>query len=408
MEKLGIYTLFTGKFIKNFNNYINNINNLKTNFKIELHIITDNIDFFKNQNIINQNINLNIHYSDNFNDKILSICKYNLYLKYLSNENYILLCDSNVEVLNIDNVDFEKINIDSKYHEKFILGSNELINDLLKNITNSINVDFCYRNVYSDLIYINGYIDKNPEKINFVLDIINVFNRRKQMAIYYIATGKYNTAFDGFIKNIEEFYPDCDKTIILMSDQLRDYDGKIINGCKIEFHEICGYPWPIVTLFKMDYILQYKGDYDYCCYCNADLVFNENFNKYENVDLTKLTCTKHNWMDDNFTALPLADDMPNSTSYIGDRIYNYVNGGFFIGKADIFYKMCQDIIIMHNIDLDNNIIPKWHDETYLNKWCILNPQLVKNEKRILVPCTPNEECPFYIDYKACEKPKFGE
>ena len=415
MKTLGIYVLFVGKYINNFNRFITSIDKLNSNYKITLNIITDKIDYSKKLISQYRNININIFYTDNLTSKIINICKYNIINKYFDETfDYYLLCDSNIEILSLDNLDQNKLNMNNIYKEKFIFGSLQNIRYFLDYITNKVNWALLFRNINDDIFYIDDFINSdyfknNNLEINYIDNKnFNVFIRKKTLGIYYIATGKYNNGFLGFMKNIEYFYPDCDKTIILLSDNLSEYDGKIFNGCKIEYHEICGNSWPIVTLYKMHYILKYKGDYDYCCYCNADVVFNKDFKKYENIDLTRFTASKHNWMNDNFQALPLKDDNPNSTSYIGDHIYDYANGCFFIGESTVFYRMCEDVNNMLDIDLKNNIIPRWHDETYLNKWCFTHKDLAQTNIRLIFPCNPNEEGPCYLDYDAVKKPKFGE
>jgi hypothetical protein len=45
---------------------------------------------------------------------------------------------------------------------------------------------------------------------------------------------------------------------------------------------------------------------------------------------------------------------------------------FFGGKAEIVYKMCEDVSKWTESDLKRFIIPKWHDESYLNKWQTMN------------------------------------
>lgn len=45
--------------------------------------------------------------------------------------------------------------------------------------------------------------------------------------------------------------------------------------------------------------------------------------------------------------------------------------------------MCEDISLMVEKDLKKNIIPQWHDESYLNKWRILNNNLVSYQLKKL-------------------------
>ena len=403
MKTLSLYTIITNKYKYNIDILSKSINNLKEYFNIELNILTDSEDFFKKYC---NNIN-NIYHIDLLDKKIFKTCKYNLYLKYIkTNSDYICLCDSNVEILTLNNINFDNINLYK--NGKLIISNSNNIDNFLKKFTFKINWDLVCGKIFDDKYYINDYITENPN-INMIDDInIKIYDNIKTLGIYYIATGKYNIGFKNFIKNLDKFYSNFKKTIILLSDNLSEYDGKIINDCFIEYHEICGNPWPIITLFKMYYILKYKGDYDYICYCNADLEYNENFKKYENIDLTRFTATKHNWMDDNFQALPLKDDNPKSTSYIGDHKYTYVNGGFFISDATIGYKMCEDVVNMMKTDIENGIIPRWHDETYLNKWCFTHKDLAQTDIRLLFPLYPNEEGPFVLNFNLIKKSKVGE
>lgn len=401
MKTLSIYTIISKKYKYNIEFILNSINNLKNNFNVKLHIITNDEDFFNDY--INDD-NIQVHYF-NILYKIFKTCKYHIYMKHvLDDSDYICLCDSNVEINSLNTIDKDKLNFYE--NEKCVIGNYNNINKFLNDITVKINWDLVYWSVFNDKYYIDYYKSNNDNFIN-ITDGIEIKENIKTLGIYYIATGCYNVGFKNFIKNINLFYPQFKKTIILLSDELSSYDNTIVNDCKIEYHKINNYPWPIITLFKMYYILKYRGEYDYICYCNADLEFNKNFNKYENIDLTRFTATKHNWIDDNFEALPLSNDNPKSSAYIGDHIYNYVNGGFFISEANIGYKMCEDVINMLNTDINNGVLPTWHDESYLNKWCFTNKDLAQTEKRILFPCFPKNDGPFYINYDTIKKPKYG-
>ena len=231
--------------------------------------------------------------------------------------------------------------------------------------------------------------------------------KQKTLGIYYIATNVYINGFESFIENIYNFFPDYKKTIIVLSDSLKHYNNKHINGIKIKVKNITHFPWPTITLFKHFLIKENLENFDYICYCNADLHYNDDFNLYDKLDMNKLIVSKHYKLDNNFDALPLNEDNPNSKSYIGNNKYTYVNGGFFIGPNLIVKKLCEDITNWVTLDLMLGIIPRWHDETYLNKWCFINQNLIQNNIRLLSEYdTLDNTKMFLLNNFLIKKPKY--
>ena len=62
---------------------------------------------------------------------------------------------------------------------------------------------------------------------------------------------------------------------------------------------------------------------------------------------------------------------PKSTAYIpyGEGKY-YVMGALNGGISNIYLKMCEELSRNIQIDLKNNIIALWHDESHLNKYIV--------------------------------------
>ena len=211
----------------------------------------------------------------------------------------------------------------------------------------------------------------------------------KTLGIYYLATDTYCFGFPRFISTLKSFMPELDKTVLILSDGLSEYDGKIINGIKCKLCRIDHYPWPIITLFKMYNINRFRGNYDYVMYCDSSLDFYESsavdFNYW--LESNKIILTRHAMSDFDklndgsfFNTYP----KPNSASYIDPRVdFTYVQAGFFFGPSKLVYKMCSEITEMVRKDLAGGLIPKWHDETYLNRWQINNHNLVDNTKKIV-------------------------
>lgn len=210
-------------------------------------------------------------------------------------------------------------------------------------------------------------------KLNYKYNTYNIQN--KHIGIYYISTGVYNKSFSNFLLSIKNFFPGIKKTIILLSDQLSEYDNyeDNLNNIYINYKYLKHQPWPLITLFKMNTILENKGSYDYAFYFNANSILLES--DYSWFDPNKLILSYHkDWFGNNCnTSKFLAPylDNPNSVSYIGTTNYIYVQGAFFGGNSKLVYEMCESVAEMVQEDLINNIIPRWHDETYLNKYAYI-------------------------------------
>jgi hypothetical protein len=193
------------------------------------------------------------------------------------------------------------------------------------------------------------------------------------VGIYYIATGSYKVYLDGFIKSLENFRIGEYKEVILLIDELIDTTRYTI---PIKQFLVSDAPWPIVALLKMWYIYKYRGDYDEIYYFNANAQIITDLPLCDN----KLLLTRHTHSHKNIDGhdfLNPNEDNPKSLSYIGLHEYQYVQAGFFGGKAEIVYKMCEEVSKWVESDLKRGIIPKWHDESYFNKWQTMNKNLCK-------------------------------
>ena len=180
--------------------------------------------------------------------------------------------------------------------------------------------------------------------------------------------------FVHFNKNLGSFYPDFRKTVIILSDGLEEYDNVVEGNIIYKTYHIDHFPWPIIALFKMKYIYDHRIDCDYVCYFNGNLQYNLNYDTSLNkIDLSKLNVSRHVGSNPNseYDNKLFTNIDQKSQAYI-EHNYKYIHSGLFIGPSNIVYEMCKDVYNMCEIDLMKNIIPRYHDESYLNKWVQLN------------------------------------
>lgn len=193
-----------------------------------------------------------------------------------------------------------------------------------------------------------------------------------KVAVYYIATGDYKKLFPEFLDSLQNFFPEWDKVVKVISDGLEKYADYEKGRVKVELcPRINDYPWPVVTLYKMWHVVQnYDETCDYACFMNGNATIYPH--AIDVFDLDKITVSYHSF---NAKARPYdpwkyINLNPESSAYLENETYEYVQGGFFFGKNDAIHEMCRDITRMVFRDTNRSIIAQWHDESYLNKWCV--------------------------------------
>ena len=219
------------------------------------------------------------------------------------------------------------------------------------------------------------------------------------VALLIIATNKYVCFVDPLIQSADQYFlKNCNVTYCIFTDQRPAVNTKrLFNYLHIE-HE----PWPNPTLKRYDYINQYKdilSSFDYLFYCDADMKFVDTVG--EEI-LSDLVGTLHPAFWNQHKCVYTYDRNPKSKAYMqnctGDKYYA---GGFNGGKSTLFLRMAEQIKDWRTIDAANDVIPLWHDESYLNKYLWL-----KKPTKILSPeyCYPeNWNLPFFKKLIALDK-----
>lgn len=213
--------------------------------------------------------------------------------------------------------------------------------------------------------------------------------------------------FEHFKKNLKYLYPEFDKTVVILSDGLTEWDGIVEDNINYKVYHIDHFCWPIIALFKMKYILDHKIDCDYACYFNGDIELNPDFDWNtinDFIDLSKFNGMRHFHLENENLIMDgfmfdkrgrFYSTIENSVSFIEDG-YTYTQSCFFIGTAGIVFKMCEDVSRMIEIDLKQNIIPNYHDESYLNRWIIDNKEVCADLKRFIDKYNINPNFPFIM------------
>ena len=193
-------------------------------------------------------------------------------------------------------------------------------------------------------------------------------------------------------------------TIIVFTDQKNYIDSlsKSFKRIKIQTIEIESLKWPEATLFRYRYYkkVNFELTSEYFMHLDADmLVVNNSIDSVSNLlSINEMAFVHHPgyWRPSNrkkillylknpmyifkdllilikFGGLGTWCRNPNSLAFVMRKERrDYFCGGVWLGGADIFKKFVEDLSLMVDIDKSKNIMPTWHDESYLNKWASEN------------------------------------
>jgi histo-blood group ABO system transferase len=188
------------------------------------------------------------------------------------------------------------------------------------------------------------------------------------IGILLISTWKYNKFINDTISGIRKyFFKKSNVKIFLHTDSSDKHDADIIIP---HSHQ----PWPFITLNRFNTFHTNQDIYntDYIFYLDIDTKI---INDVDENILSDFTAVAHHW---HIHSRGTPETNPSSTAFI-DRSEPliYVCGGFFGGTKTRFIQVAELLDNNIKIDLTNNIIAVWHDESHLNRYCASNKDSIK-------------------------------
>jgi histo-blood group ABO system transferase len=189
-----------------------------------------------------------------------------------------------------------------------------------------------------------------------------------KIGLLIIATGKYNKFVAPLLKSANKhFLNNHQVTFYVFTD-----DQNILNQKKDNMISLYKEhrPWPFPTLSRYSEFCKYReilSKEDYLFYCDADMLF---VSGVSDEVLEDSVATIHpGYRGGRGTP----ETRKESTAYISpNEGVIYYAGGFNGGAAEVFLAMSEIISKNISIDMENNIIAIWHDESHMNRYFVNN------------------------------------
>jgi Glycosyltransferase family 6. len=191
-------------------------------------------------------------------------------------------------------------------------------------------------------------------------------NRIYNVGLLIVATGKYITFVPPLIESANKYFCKNHKvTYFVFTDGILPVADNIV---KIEQKRL---GWPHDTMMRLSMYAKQKDlldKMDYLFATDADMRFVDTVG---DEILSERVGTLH----PGFVGKKATYETNNkSTAHVASHEGKYYfAGGFNGGSAKEFLKMAETIANNVEIDLKNNVIAVWHDESHLNRYFIDNP-----------------------------------
>lgn len=197
-----------------------------------------------------------------------------------------------------------------------------------------------------------------------------------KISICFIGTSKYINFLPNYYENVHKYFlPGVEKQFLVFTDG----EGNFPNDIKIFPQEHLD--WPFITLKRFEFIQRaekYINDSDLFVFLDADALVVDKISEDEFLFDKPFFGVHHPC---HFLQMPPHNKFPgafetdkNSIACINsnDNLSVYYQGCFWGGKSPKIMEMINELSNRVNIDLENNVIAKWHDESHLNKFFIEN------------------------------------
>jgi hypothetical protein len=198
----------------------------------------------------------------------------------------------------------------------------------------------------------------------------------KKVTLNLIATNNYTIFLGDMIESARSmFVNDCELIFIVYTNSDMVFDSEDIKKIHINNE-----PWPMPTLKRFHYFLSAKKEIlesDFSFYIDVDSIFRRPLALSSIIGKdTGLVGTLHPGfvLIETWNPLGTPETNPRSRAFIErGKNKHYFCGGFFGGDSESFIKMSETIRENIDLDLRENIIAIWHDESHINRYFMDNP-----------------------------------
>jgi histo-blood group ABO system transferase len=197
-----------------------------------------------------------------------------------------------------------------------------------------------------------------------------------KIGLLIIATNKYTQFLQPLIESADNFFlKEMDVTYFVFTNKQIDISShRNIVKINIKHKE-----WPWMTLgrykiFSDNY--EELSKMDYLFYSDVDMKFVDHVG--EEILGDKVGTIHPGFYYNPYSSNIALEKRPESLAYLpANTIKNYYAGGFNGGSCLEFLKMASTISNNIDIDLNNNIIAEWHDESHMNRYFYENPPTIE-------------------------------
>lgn len=192
---------------------------------------------------------------------------------------------------------------------------------------------------------------------------------RLKVGLLVMATGRYGDLGLKMIESARRFFlPKHERSFFIFTDGVVPEAQDVI---RIEQKKL---GWPYDTLKRFHVYLANQElfkEMDYIFAIDADMIF---VAEVGDEILGDLVATRHwGFVEKKGTYC----GNKKSAAYVSRKERKtYCCGAFYGGKREEVQKMLTTLVRNVNSDLKKNLIPKWHDESYLNRYFIDHPPMI--------------------------------
>lgn len=196
-----------------------------------------------------------------------------------------------------------------------------------------------------------------------------------KLAFLTIATNKYNYFANILAQSIDDKCKIENIDLYIFGNSEISYKPK---NFSIKQHYISHTPHPLGTLLRYHFYLEKKDElkkYDYLYHIDSDMKMVDDIG---NEIFGNRVCTLHpGWFHRSDIENYEYDRNPECTAYVSPDDKRVIPGHMYQnclqgGSSEEFLKMSCAIRSNIEIDLKKNIVARWHDESYMNKYMLDN------------------------------------